>query len=89
MHNSKMRSTFKCIQVKKRLSRGKTILEEMQRDADKVFVLSDEKFFNLEAVVNYQNDNAYVTSTGNISEGVRTHFKRRKVTGIMVYVGCF
>lgn len=48
---------------------------------------SDERLFTIKAVVTFQDDRVYTASPGNISEGVRTHFKREKPTGILVCVG--
>lgn len=63
-------AALKCSKAKQ-LVREKKILEDMKRAADKICVLSDDdKFFTVEAVVEYQTDRAYATSSGNITEGI-------------------
>lgn len=44
------------------------------------------KSFTPEALVNYENDRAYTTSSGKILEDVRIHFKQDKPTGVMVWI---
>lgn len=66
--------------------RGKEIFEEMQGAAKRFFVWADERFLNVEAEVNDQNDIVYATSLENICENVKTHFNRHKPTGKMVWV---
>lgn len=41
----------------------------------KIFVWSDENFFTVETVLNYQNGKVYATSPRTISESFITNFK--------------
>lgn len=69
----------------KRHDRGKKMLAEMQRAVGHVFVWSDEKIFTVEAVTNTQNDRLYAHNAGELPEGSRTHFRRMKPAGVMVW----
>uniref|UniRef100_A0A3P8TI71 Paired domain-containing protein n=1 Tax=Amphiprion percula TaxID=161767 RepID=A0A3P8TI71_AMPPE len=70
---------------KKRLDRGKMMLQEIQSATDKVMVWSDEKMFTVQAVVNSQNDRVYAHSAQHLPEGCRTHFHRQNPAGVMVW----
>ena len=67
------------------LDRGKMMLQEIQSDADKVLVWSDEKIFTVQAVVSSQNHRVYAHSTQHLPEGCRTHFCRQEPAGVMVW----
>ena len=69
----------------KRHDRGKMMLAEMQRAVDNVFIWSDEKIFTVEAVTNTQNDRLYAHNAEDLPEGSRTHFRRMKPAGVMVW----
>ena len=69
----------------KQLDRGKLMLQEMERAADKVFIWSDKKMFMVEAVTNKQNNTVYAHSPENFSLNVRSHLRRQKPTSVMVY----
>ena len=49
-----------------RLHRSKLIFQEMERDAGKVFIWSDEKMFTVEAETNKQNDKVYAISSKDL-----------------------
>lgn len=70
---------------KKRLDRGKVMLEEIQRATDTVFIWSDEKMFTVEAILNRQNDRLYARDAQDLPEGSRSHFRRIKPAGVMVW----
>ena len=58
----------------------------MQRaGVDHVFIWSDEKIFTVEAVTNTQNDRLYARDAKDLHEGNRTHLRRMKPAGIMVW----
>lgn len=61
------------------------MMEELQPATDNIFVWSGEFFFTMKSVANYQNARVYATSPGNIPEGIKTHFKRQKITGVMIW----
>ena len=52
----------------KRHDCGKSMLAEMQRAVDYVFIWSDQKIFTVEAVTNTQNNRLYARDAGDFPE---------------------
>ena len=69
---------------KKRLDRAK-MLKEIERAGQKAIIWSDEKIFTVQAVNNPQNDRVYAANPSDLPEGSRTHLRRQKPTGVMVW----
>lgn len=86
VYNNQSRQLLSAASKQKRHDRGKRMLAEMQRAVDHVFIWSDEKIFIVEAVTNTQNDRLYAHDAGDLPEGSRTHFRRMKSAGVMVWV---
>lgn len=65
---------FKCLQAEIVWQRNENFGSDATRPRKKIFVLSDEKLFTVEAVTNYQNKRFCGISPEYIPEGTRIHF---------------
>ena len=61
------------------------MLQEMERVADKVFILSDDKMVTVEALTNKQIDRAYAHSPENLSVNISSHLRRQKPASVMAW----
>ena len=57
----------------------------MLQEIQSVLVWSAEKIFTVQVVVNSQNDRVYAHRAQHLPEGCRTHFRRQKPAGVMVW----
>ena len=82
---------FKChkfITLKscKRLERAQLLLRELKVGmAEQEIIFSDEKLFTIEASINNQNDRFYAKSSADIKDSVKTVFRRKKSSSLMVW----
>ena len=51
----------------------------------RVFIRSNEKIFTVDVVTNTQNDKLYARDAEDILESSRTHLRRMKSAGVMVW----
>lgn len=65
---------FKSLQAEIVWQRNENFGSDATRPRKKIFVLSDEKLFTVEAVTNYQNKRFCGISPEYIPEGTRIHF---------------
>ena len=63
------------LSVQNHLDRGKLMLSEIERATSKIFILSDEKMFTVEAVTNKQIDRAFACSSRDLLVNVRGQFR--------------
>ncbi len=72
---------------KKRLLRGKEILQHLRQDRSPPVLWTDEKIFTVQAIHNSQNDRVLAKDKSDIPVELRTSFRRQKPPSVMVWAG--
>eukprot|EP00095_Tigriopus_kingsejongensis_P001171 maker-scaffold415_size178368-snap-gene-0.24 protein:Tk01171 transcript:maker-scaffold415_size178368-snap-gene-0.24-mRNA-1 annotation:"hypothetical protein Y032_0655g1201" len=72
---------------KKRLVRGREILQHLCQDRPPPVLWTDEKVFTVQAIHNSQNDRVLARRKTDIPVELRTSFRRQKPPSVMVWAG--
>ena len=73
-------------QKEKRLTRSKILLNKMKSDKDtEEIIFSNEKMFNVEVVLNRQNNRILAKSSVDIPDSMQKGFRRQEPSSVMVW----
>ena len=74
------------LQREKRLARAKILLNKLKAGTDtSKIIFSDEKLFTVKAICNRQNNRVLAKSSADISDSMRSIFRRQKPSSVMVW----